>query len=312
MANDRADEQIQLNRGAENDASVRLLAEVMPDRKRVVTANDSPVQQVERVMEEVELSVVKASGGKLPAGERDLLIQWGQDSIRDALQDIKLKLEPTPEEKDKARTDANEHLENNDFYKLLSKSDQQALAKMQDAILNGDTKALAELAKQYKGDPDKLDAIGHVIEKNLKEMGARVQIDVTDGGKLLIYDKYGRHAAEVSPDGKVAVRSVQVNLDGSVEVMEDRQVLRPKANDVIKGIADSAVFDVTHPHFKLPPIGFPGGAPSGRFPPGGFPPGIPGGTGSSGGFPPGGHFPIVPGDPGTTRVPLYQPKLYQI
>src|SRR5262249_28456868 len=153
--------------------------------------------------------------------------------------------------------DTKEHLEKNDMFNLLSKADQQALTKMQEAILNGDTKALAELAKQFKGDPEKLEAIGHVIEKNLKEMGAHVQIDVTASGKLMIYDKFARHAVEVSADGKVAVRAIQANLDGSVDVLDGREVLRPKADEVIKGIADGAVLDVNHPHTtsKFPPIG---------------------------------------------------------
>jgi len=294
MANDRPDQNVELDLGAGNDPSSRLLADAMPAFKRCVAVselgvaarNQSQSEGMESVMKDMEMRGFKPWDMKTPAGERQILIEWGEVSIKDLLKDF--KLEPTAEEKANVKEDAQKHLEGNDLYKLLPKTDQQALTKMQEAILNGDTKALAELVKQYKGDPDKLEALGHVIEKNLKEMGASVQVDITDAGKLLVYDRHGRQAVEIAADGKVTVRSIQVNIDGSVEVLEGRQVLRPKAAEVAKGIADGAVYDAAHPRdysTDFPPIG---------FPPGGSP---------SGGFPPGGSPPIVPGEP---RIPLYR------
>jgi len=163
----------------------------------------------------------------------------------DLLKDF--KLEPSPEEVKTASDDARKRLESQELFNLLPKKDQENLVKMQEAILHGDAKALADIVKQYKDDPKKLEALGQAIEKNMKEMGASVQVDVTQDGKLLIYDKAGKNALEVGPDGKTAVRAVEVYDDGSVHVLEGRQVLRPKPEELAKGLGNGAVFDIEMP-----------------------------------------------------------------
>jgi hypothetical protein len=274
MFHDRSDERFQLN-----DTSMCLLEDAMLSFKTGTRTNDSAgkaqdnshFKHVEKVVKDFELSGLKPGDIKTPAGQRELLLEWGETAIEDRLKN--LVLEPSAESKEEARKKANDHLENNDLYKLLSNTDQQALTKMQEAILNGDTKALGDLVKAYKGDPEKLEALGRVIEKNLKDIGANIQMNVTDDGRLLVYDKAGRHAVEVSSAGSATVRPIQVNFDGSAEVLEGRQVLRPKPDEVARQIANDTVFAVSRPKDTVKVFPLPGRPPEGRWE--GSPPGVP-------------------------------------
>jgi hypothetical protein len=274
MVHDRS-EILQSDGRAGNDASMCLLDDAMHSFKTGTRTNDSAgkaqdnsySKDVEKVLKDFELSVLKPGDIKTPAGQRELLLEWGETSLDDRLKN--LVLEPSAESKEKARKEANDRLENNGLYELVSKTDQQALTKMQEAILNGDTKALVDLVKAYKADPEKLEALGRVIEKNLKDIGAKVQVDVTDDGGLLVYDKAGRHAVEVSPNGKATVRPIQVNFDGSVEILEGRHVLRPKPDELARQIANDTVFDVIlFTPMGRPPDGRVEGSPPGFAQPG--------------------------------------------
>lgn len=59
---------------------------------------------------------------------------------------------------------------------LIGEQDKAALAKAQEALLNGDPKALASVLGEYKNNPEKLKGLVSELDKGLQETGAGIHI----------------------------------------------------------------------------------------------------------------------------------------
>jgi len=152
-----------------------------------------------------------------------------------------LRTEPTAKERSDTHEKARQLLEKEPMFKLLPEADRKGLDRMQKAVLDGNMKELAEAMKQLKDKPERLKEFAKTIEKNLQKIGSNVSLDVTSDGKMFVYNVPGTHAVEIGPDGKSVVRPIQTNWDGSVDVLSERQVLRPSPDDLAKQISNRAV-----------------------------------------------------------------------
>lgn len=149
--------------------------------------------------------------------------------------------EPTPEERKEALNRAQKTLENNPLFKLMNANDQKAALNLQDAVLRGDTKALGELVKALGDNPERMAALAAAVADNLKRVGANTQLDMGPDGSLLMYKNGDNHAVQIGKDGTAQVRAIEHHPDGSLDILNDRTVVRPTAAQLARSIGDSAV-----------------------------------------------------------------------
>ncbi len=181
---------------------------------------------------------VPGSDGTINQIEKIKMIEHGQISMKKF---GPKETEPTPEERKEAINRAQKSLENNPLFKLMSADDQKAALKLQDAVLNGDTKALGELVKALGANPERMAALAGAIADNLKKVGANTQLDMGPDGSLLMYRDGASHAVQIGKDGSAQVRAIEHHPDGSLDILNDRTVVRPTAAQLARSISDSAV-----------------------------------------------------------------------
>jgi len=149
--------------------------------------------------------------------------------------------EVTKEDRQEAIEKMHKQLGKDSLLDLLPAGDRKAIHRLAESVLMGDTKALSEIAATFKGDPARLRAFCKHVESELKELGAKVNLDVAGDGSLLVYESRGNHAIQVGADGVTRIRAIATNWDGSVDILTDREPLRPTAVELSKEIANSAV-----------------------------------------------------------------------
>lgn len=171
----------------------------------------------------------------------------GIDNIKNHMEGISMKKfgpkegEPTPADRKETLARAQKALESNPLFKLMSAGDQKAALKLQEAVLTGDTKALGELVKSLADNPERLAALSGAIQDNLKKIGANTQLDLGPDNSLLMYRDGASHAVQIGKDGNAQVRAIEHHRDGSLDILNDRTVVRPTAGDLARSIGDSAV-----------------------------------------------------------------------
>lgn len=152
--------------------------------------------------------------------------------------------EPTKEERQEAIDRAAKAFEANPLSKFMTPEDRALALKMQAAVLSGDTKALGELVAGLKDNPEKLAALSKAIQDNLQKQGSSARLEVTPDGNLLMFQKGASHAVQIGADGKVQVKAIEHGPNGSLDVLNDRTVVRPVPADLAKRIADQSVNQV--------------------------------------------------------------------
>lgn len=148
--------------------------------------------------------------------------------------------EPTAEERKQAVDRATKALEANPLFKLLSPEDRATALKMQEAVLNGDTKALGELVKGLAGDPAKMEALSKAIGENLSKLGSNTRLEMGPDGSLLVFRDCDTRAVQVGKDGSSKVVAIDQH-NGGLDILNDRTVVRPTASELLKQVGDSAV-----------------------------------------------------------------------
>lgn len=152
--------------------------------------------------------------------------------------------EPTKEERQEAIDRAAKAFEANPLSKFMSPEDKALALKMQAAVLNGDTAALGQMLAALKDNPEKLAALTKAIQDNLQKQGSSTRLEMTPDGNLLMFQKGARHAVQIGADGNAQVKAIEHGPNGSLEVLNDRTVVRPLPADLAKRIADQSVNQV--------------------------------------------------------------------
>ncbi len=122
---------------------------------------------------------------------------------------------------------------------LVGDADRAMMTKLQDAVLDGDPKAIGEAVKGFAGNPEKLKTFVDEMERNLQKTDAGVHVSAKDGA-LTIYKDNASSAVEIGADGNATVRAISIKPDGTV-VAEPGEVLNKTASEILKDVAATAI-----------------------------------------------------------------------
>lgn len=145
--------------------------------------------------------------------------------------------EVTPEDRKEAKDKLGK-----DISPLITEADAKTLKSMQEAIVDGNVGKLAETLKNMP--PERAKAFIKELNKELKSHNANVELSATSDGRVFVYETSGQTAIQINRDGTTTVKPIKHNYDGS-SVVEPGEIINKDADEVMKGISDTAVRGMT-------------------------------------------------------------------
>jgi|AGTN01.3.fsa_nt_gi hypothetical protein len=147
------------------------------------------------------------------------------------------KADVTPEDRKEAKDALGK-----DISPLITDADSKTLKSMQEAIVDGNIGKLAETLKNMP--PERAKAFIKELNKELKAHNAGVELSATGDGRVFVYETSGQTAIQINRDGTTTVKPIKHNYDGSI-VVEPGEIINKDAEEVMKGISDTAVRGIT-------------------------------------------------------------------
>lgn len=115
----------------------------------------------------------------------------------------------------------------------------EAVKPLQEAIVNGDMKALQKMVGNLK--PEQLAQMAELLQKNFDRAGLGIELDYANG-QLIVSRSNGDRAVAISAD-KTDV--IGINKDGSYDF--SRQYRHENAGKELKGMAEDALSSYLYP-----------------------------------------------------------------
>lgn len=135
---------------------------------------------------------------------------------------------------------------------LVSEADRKIAQSISNAVLEGNSKALAEALSQVK-DPERLKKFVEELNHNFKEANAGVSLAVDGKGHVIAYKDNGKSAVDIDPKtGAMSVRPISVAFDGTV-TLEPGEVLNGNPEKLLKSLGNTAVDNINGPQVVFGP-----------------------------------------------------------
>lgn len=170
-----------------------------------------------------------------------------QDQVVEDLKDWKdvvTKLTKPDASKEEIKA-AQEEL-NDKMSPLVSEADRKIAQSISNAVLEGNSKALAEALSQVK-DPERLKKFVEELNHNFKEANAGVSLAVDGKGHVLAYKDNGNTAVDIDPStGAMTTRPISVAFDGTV-TLEPGEILNGNPEKLLKKLGNTAVENINGP-----------------------------------------------------------------